>query len=259
MHEYKRQQLNALHILYKYLEIKDNPNGNHIPHTYIFAAKAAPGYFTAKKIISLICSISRLVNSDEQVNKFMKVIYLEDYNVTLSETVMPACNISEQISLAGTEASGTGNMKFMLGGALTLGTLDGANIEIFRQVGAENMFIFGMNEQEVTKLRSSGYNPHDYYMGNPQLRRTLDFIRNGFDGKDFSDIFNLLTTSDYYMTLADFEDYRKAQERASQSYLNTLEWNKKSLINIARSSIFSADRAVKEYADNIWKAKPVIE
>ena len=259
LHEYKRQQLNALHILYKYLEIKDNPNGNHIPHTYIFAAKAAPGYFTAKKIISLICSISRLVNSDEQVNKFMKVIYLEDYNVTMSETVMPACNISEQISLAGTEASGTGNMKFMLGGALTLGTLDGANIEIFNQVGAENMFIFGMNEQEVTRLRSSGYSPYDYYMGNPQLRRTLDFIRNGFDGKDFSDIYSLLTTSDYYMTLADFEDYRKAQQLASEGYTDTLSWNKKSLINIARASLFSADRAVKEYADNIWRAKPITE
>ncbi|MBR5273383.1 MAG: glycogen/starch/alpha-glucan phosphorylase [Clostridia bacterium] len=257
LHEYKRQQLNALHILYKYLEIKDSPNAPHIPHTYIFAAKAAPGYFTAKKIISLICSVSRLVNSDPQVNKFMKVVYLEDYNVTLSETVMPACNISEQISLAGTEASGTGNMKFMLGGGLTLGTLDGANIEIFNQVGAENMFIFGMNAQEANRLRASGYNPHDYYMGNPQLRRTLDFIRDGFDNKDFSDIFNLLTTSDYYMTLADFEDYRKAQIRASENYTDTLCWNKKSLINIARAGVFSADRAVKEYAENIWRAKPI--
>ena len=189
----------------------------------------------------------------------MKVIYLEDYNVTMSEMVMPACNISEQISLAGTEASGTGNMKFMLGGGLTLGTLDGANIEIFNQVGAENMFIFGMNAHEVNRLRASGYNPYDYYMGNAQLRRTLDFIRDGFDNKDFSDIFNLLTTSDYYMTLADFEDYRKAQLRASESYTDILGWNKKSLINIARSGVFSADRAVKEYAEGIWGAKPITD
>lgn len=253
LHEYKRQHLNALSILNKYLEIKDNPNGNYIPRTYIFAAKAAPGYFLAKKIISLISALSDLINNDKDANKYLKVVFVEDYSVTEAENLMPAADISEQISLAGTEASGTGNMKLMLNGAITLGTMDGANIEIFEAVGPDNIIIFGMNEAEVTQLRHLGYNPADYYFNNRELKRTIDYMNNvGVGGKSFSEISKSITNYDPYMVLADYADYRLAQKRSDELYSDSENWSRMSLMNISGAGRFAADRAIREYADNIW-------
>lgn len=256
LHEYKRQHLNALNILAKYIEIKQNPGGNYIPHTYIFGAKAAPGYFIAKKIISFINALAEMINNDGDVNKYLKVIYVEDYSVTAAECLMPAADISEQISLAGTEASGTGNMKLMLNGAVTLGTMDGANVEIYDAVGKDNIIIFGMNTAEVNSLKRNGYNPADYCNNNPVLRSVIDFINsNGIAGMQFPEIGRTITNYDPYMVLADFTDYHLKQCEAEKLYTDTLLWNRMSLINIAESGRFAADRAVREYAENIWHAK----
>lgn len=258
LHEYKRQHLNALQILNKYLEIKENPNGNHIPHTYIFAAKAAPSYFIAKKIISMIVALSELINKDSQVNKFLKVIYVEDYNVTAAERLMPAADISEQISLAGTEASGTGNMKLMLNGAITLGTMDGANIEIFDAVGKDNILVFGMTTQEVSDLRKSGYVPETFYKNNKDLHKTLNYLNdNGITGKDFAEIGRSILHYDPYMVLADYADYRLAQETAQNLFADRNKWNKMSLMNISGAGRFAADRSITDYAKTIWDAKPL--
>lgn len=257
LHEYKRQHLNALNIVAKYLEIKENPGANHTKHTYIFGAKAAPGYFVAKKIISFICALADMINNDPDVNKYMKVVYVEDYCVTAAERLMPAADISEQISLAGTEASGTGNMKLMINGAVTLGTMDGANVEIHNAVGDDNIIIFGMNTKEVNELSHSGYNPHAYYDNNPELRKVIDFINNvGINGQKFPEIGSTILYHDPYMVLADFADYRLAQRRAEQMYADRKAWNKMSLMNIAGAGIFAADRAVNDYARDIWHTKP---
>ncbi len=253
LHEYKRQHLNALNILAKYLEIKDNPKGNYVPHTYIFGAKAAPGYFVAKKIISFIIALADMINNDPDVNKFMKVVYVEDYNVTMAEMLMPAADISEQISLAGTEASGTGNMKLMINGAVTLGTMDGANVEIYESVGEDNIIIFGMSTPEVEQLKKAGYNPTNYYHNNQELHRAIDFVNNqGINGKFFPEVAATIIHHDPYMVLADFADYRNAQKKAEALFLDRKTWNRMSLMNTAGAGIFAADRSINDYARDIW-------
>ncbi|MEG2396654.1 MAG: glycogen/starch/alpha-glucan phosphorylase [Oscillospiraceae bacterium] len=256
LHEYKRQHLNALNILADYLEIKENPEGDFVPHTYIFGAKAASGYFLAKKIISFICALGDMINNDPDINGRLKVVYLEDYNVTMAEKLMPCADISEQISLAGTEASGTGNMKLMLNGAITLGTMDGANVEIFDAVGADNIFIFGMSTPEVEELKRRGYNPQNYYNNNEELKKVIDFInKNGIAGKHFPEIGEAIIHNDPYMVLADFADYRKAQKHALEIWRDKEAFNKMSLMNISGAGRFSADRAINDYARDIWHTK----
>ena len=254
LHEYKRQHLNAFNILAKYLEIKANPNGNYTPHTYIFGAKAASGYFMAKKIIEFICALSKLIDNDPD----MKVVYMEDYNVTMAEALMPAADISEQISLAGTEASGTGNMKLMLNGAITLGTMDGANVEIHDAVGKDNILIFGMTTHEVNDLKRSGYVPQNYYNNNAEIHEIIEFINKGIGGKTFGEIGGTIVYHDPYMVLADFADYRRMQKRAEEIWHDTARWDKMSLMNISGAGRFAADRAINEYAENIWHADKLI-
>ncbi len=258
LHEYKRQHLNALNILSKYLAIKENPQGKFTPHTYIFGAKAAAGYFMAKKIISFICAIGDLINNDPDVAGRLKVIYLEDYNVTMAERLMPAADFSEQISLAGTEASGTGNMKLMLNGAVTVGTLDGANVEIQEAAGEDNIIIFGMTSEEVGNLKRTGYIPMNYYKNNAELHRTIDFISKGINGKPFTEISGTIVNYDPYMVLADFADYHAAQAKAEKIWEDREMFNRMSLMNISGAGRFSADRAINEYAEKIWKTKPYI-
>ena len=255
LHEYKRQHLNALSIVADYLEIKDNPDGEFVPHTFIFGAKAAPGYFMAQQIISFILALADLINNDPDVRGRIKILFVEDYNVTNAERLMPAADVSEQISLAGKEASGTGNMKLMMNGALTLGTLDGANVEIHDAVGDDNMFLFGMTAQEVVSLKNSGYNPQSFISNNAELRRVLDFISGGIGGKDFTTISGSIAHYDPFMVLADFADYRRAQKKMRETFVNKEKWNKMSLVNIALSGRFSSDRAINEYAEHIWNAQ----
>lgn len=257
LHEYKRQHLNALHIINDYLYLKANPNAPFTPKTYIFGAKAASGYLFAKEIIQMIYKLSKVINEDRTVNDKMRVIFLEDYRVTLAELMIPAAEISEQISLASTEASGTSNMKFMMNGAITLGTEDGANVEIHSAVGDDNIIIFGMHTPEVLRLQKYGYSPAEYYHNNPNLKDALDFIGRGIDGKPFDNIYNTLKNTDHYMALADFADYCSAQNKACELYSKPEVWNKMSLVNIAKSGIFAADRSIADYANNIWHIKPV--
>ena len=257
LHEYKRQHLNALNIIADYLYLKSNPNADFTPKTYIFGAKAAAGYLFAKEIIQMIYKLSTVIDNDRAVNDKLKILFLEDYRVTLAELMIPAADISEQISLASTEASGTGNMKLMMNGAVTLGTEDGANVEIHEAVGDDNIIIFGMQTPEVLALKKSGYSPMMYYNNNSELKQALDFIGKGIGGQPFDNIYNTLKTHDTYMALADFADYRKAQQKASALYNDRKVWGKMSLVNTAKSGIFSADRSVGEYAKNIWNLKPV--
>lgn len=256
LHEYKRQHLNALHIVAKYLEIKNNPKGDYVPHTYIFGAKAASGYFIAKKIIEFICALADLINNDPDVNGKLKVVFLENYNVTLAEKLIPAADISEQISLAGTEASGTGNMKFMINGAITLGTLDGANVEIHEAVGDDNMLLFGMTTPEVLDLKKRGYQPMNYFNNSAELKKVVEFIQSGINGKYFPEIVNIIN-HDPYMVLADFADYSKAQKKIDKIWKDKDKWNSMSLMNIAGAGRFAADRAIRDYARDIWHTKPV--
>lgn len=252
LHEYKRQHLNVMNILADYSYLLANPNADFVPKTYIFAAKAAPGYYLAKQIIKLIWAISEEIKKNPKISKKLSVYFLENYCVTLSELLMPASEISEQISLAGTEASGTGNMKLMLNGAITLGTLDGANIEIGESAGFDNIFIFGMRTEEVNSLKARGYNPQDYYNNNPIIRDCIDRMYNGINGCKFTDVADSLRTKDPYMVLADFDSYRRMQKFSSEVYKDTEKWARMSLNNISGAGIFSADRAVNEYSDNIW-------
>lgn len=251
LHEYKRQHLNAFNILAKYLEIKANPNGNYIPHTYIFGAKAASGYYEAKKIIEFIFALANLINNDPDVKDKLKVVYMEDYNVTMAEALMPAADISEQISLAGKEASGTGNMKLMINGAVTLGTMDGANVEIYDAVGEDNILIFGMSTREVEELKKSGYAPQNYYNNNAEIHNLIDFINKGIGGKMFGEI-GSMAQFDPYMVLADFADYRNIQKKAEEIWQDKDRWAKMSLNNIAGAGIFAADRSINDYARDIW-------
>ena len=257
MHEYKRQHLNALNIAAQYLYLKANPNADFMPKTYIFGAKAAPGYYMAKQMIRLICKLGRLIDSDPAVRGKLNIVYLEDYCVSLSERLMPASEVSEQISLAGTEASGTGNMKFMLNGAITLGTLDGANVEIADAAGHENEIIFGMLTPEVNALKGMGYHPSSFIYDDDVAMAVLDLLEKGWNGENFSEITNNLRNSDPYMVMADFKDYRRAQADVQRLYADRETWNRMSLMNIANSGIFSADRSVMDYARNIWGISPV--
>ena len=257
LHEYKRQQLNVLNIIAEYQMLKANPNMEFQPRTYIFASKAAPGYFMAKKIIELIDALSKVVNNDPDIKGRIKVVFMEDYNVSLAEMLMPAADISEQISLAGTEASGTGNMKLMLNGAITLGTLDGANVEIHDAVGDDNIFIFGLKTPEVMELKKKGYNPMEYMYNNETLKSAVEFIQAGVNGKSFGEISSSLMNVDQYMALADFADYQKAQKLSAQAYQDKERFAKMSLMNISGAGIFSADRSIMDYANNIWHTQPV--
>ena len=252
LHEYKRQHLNALNIIADYNYLLDNPDADFTPKTYIFAAKAAPGYYLAKQIIKMIWCISQELRKNPKIAEKLSVFFLEDYKVTLSELLMPASDISEQISLAGTEASGTGNMKLMLNGAVTLGTLDGANIEIKEAVGNDNIIIFGMTTEEAAALKTSGYNPAGYYNSDETIKQAVNRMYHGINGCSFNDVANSLQNSDPYMVLADFESYRQAQKLSTQLYNDKYKWLRMSLNNIACAGIFSADRAVNDYARDIW-------
>lgn len=259
LHEYKRQLLNVLHILTLYNRLRDGGASDMQPRTFIFAAKAAPGYYMAKRIIRLINSVALHINQDPAVNSRMRVIFLENYRVSLAELLMPASNISEQISTAGKEASGTGNMKFMLNGALTVGTLDGANVEIRDLVGDENIFIFGYTAEQATRLLSDkSYNPSLFYSRSPELKRAVDLLSLGFaDGQTYPDIASSLLISgggipDPYLVMGDFESYCLAQDAAGKLYADSRAWSRACLINIAKAGQFAADRSIREYARTIW-------
>ncbi len=261
IHEYKRQHLNALHIITLYHRLKNNPNLDIPPRTFIFGGKAAPGYYMAKRIIKLITSIGDVVNNDPDIGDRLKVVFIPDYNVTLGQRVYPAADLSEQISTAGKEASGTGNMKFSLNGALTIGTLDGANVEIREEVGAENFFLFGLTTPEVEQTKAQGYYPRGYYEGNEELRGVLDSLSSGFfshgDTEMFRSIVDNLLYDDPYLLLADYQSYIDCQDQVSQAYKDQEQWSRMSILNVARMGKFSSDRSIQEYADNIWKVKPV--
>nr|WBU86575.1 glycogen phosphatase [Portunus trituberculatus] len=260
IHEYKRQLLNCMHIITLYNRIKANPSGTFVPRTIMIGGKAAPGYHTAKQIIRLICAVARVVNNDPIVGDRLKVIYLENYRVTLAEQIIPAADLSEQISTAGTEASGTGNMKFMLNGALTIGTLDGANIEMMEEMGRDNIFIFGMTVEEVEELKRRGYNARDYYNNLPELRQCIDQIDSGFfspnNPDQFKDLVNILMYHDRFFLFADYESYIKCQDEVAKLYQKPNEWAKKALLNIASSGKFSSDRTISEYGREIWGVEP---
>ncbi len=262
LHEYKRQLLNVLNIIDCYLDLTDNPDLNVVPKTYIFGAKAAPGYDMAKKIIKLINFLAADIRKNPKINEKLNVVYMEDYNVTMSEKLMPASEVSEQISLAGKEASGTGNMKFMINGALTIGTLDGANVEMAECVGNENIFIFGLKANEVDAIWRDGYSSSKYYNESPKLRRIVESLIIGFNGQSFADIANYLLTelpvADPYMCMADFGAYSSTQQSISKLYTkNKNLWNQMSLNNIAAAGKFSADRSIADYANNVWNLKSI--
>ncbi|CAG9832290.1 unnamed protein product [Diabrotica balteata] len=263
IHEYKRQLLNCLHIITLYNRIKKNPSAKFTPRTIMIGGKAAPGYYTAKKIIKLINMVGNVVNNDPIVGDKLKVIYLENYRVTLAEKIMPAADLSEQISTAGTEASGTGNMKFQLNGALTIGTLDGANVEMAEEMGNENIFIFGMTVDEVEALHKKGYNAMDYYNSIPELKQVVDQIQNGFfspgNPDEFKDIADILLKYDRFLLLADYEAYIKKQDEVSAVYQNQAKWLEMAINNIASSGKFSSDRTIIEYGEDIWGVKPNYE
>uniref|UniRef100_A0A2P2HW60 Alpha-1,4 glucan phosphorylase n=1 Tax=Hirondellea gigas TaxID=1518452 RepID=A0A2P2HW60_9CRUS len=260
IHEYKRQLLNCMHIITLYNRMKANPNGTYVPRTVMIGGKAAPGYHTAKQIIRLICAVANVVNNDPIIGDRLKVIYLENYRVTMAERIIPAADLSEQLSTAGTEASGTGNMKFMLNGALTIGTLDGANIEMMEEMGRENIFIFGMTVDEVDALKRKGYNAWDYYNSNPELRQCVDQIQSGFfspnNPDQFKDLVNILMNHDRFFLFADYDAYIKCQEEVSALYLKPREWVIKCILNIASSGKFSSDRTIAEYGREIWGVEP---
>lgn len=260
-HEYKRQLLNVFHVITLYNRIKENPDIEMVPRTVIFGGKAAPAYFAAKMIIKLINNVADIVNNDPDVGDRLKVVFLKNYSVTLAEMIIPASDLSEQISTAGLEASGTGNMKFALNGAITIGTMDGANIEIREEVGDQNIFIFGLLADEVVKLKEKGYNPVEYYNSNMNLRKVVDMIASDYFSKTepgiFKDIITGLMSNDYYCLFADYQSYIDAQDKISQLYSDEEEWTKKAIMNVARIGKFSSDRSVKEYAEKIWKVKPV--
>ncbi len=259
LHEYKRQHMNALHILSIYNQLKANPNMPYEPHTFFFGAKAAPGYYFAKEIMQFICKLADTINNDPDVNDKLNVVFVENYNVSWAELLTPAAEISEQISLAGTEASGTSNMKFMINGALTLGTLDGATVEIHESVGDNNIFLFGVDAEEVQELRHD-YNPRIYLGKNMEIRDCLISLNKGFGGMSFSNLANYLLNNDNYMALVDFADYAKAQAKAVSLYADNKDaWNKMSLVNIAKAGRFSSDRSISDYERTIWHGKSFLD
>ncbi|MDD2271849.1 MAG: glycogen/starch/alpha-glucan phosphorylase [Desulfuromonadaceae bacterium] len=260
IHEYKRQLLNVLHVITRYNRIKAHPGGDFAPRTVIFGGKAAPSYYMAKLIIKLINSVAAVVNNDPATNKLLKVVFLGNYNVTLAEMIFPASDLSEQISTAGTEASGTGNMKYALNGALTIGTLDGANIEIMEEVGRDNIFIFGLTAEQVTGLKKAGYQPYDYYSRNPELKQAINMIGDGSfsdnDGNLFKPIVDTLLGLDHYLLLADYSSYIACQDEVDNLYQRPHEWARTSILNTAGMGKFSSDRTIAEYARDIWNIKP---
>ena len=261
LHEYKRQLLNVLNIIGIYLDLKDNPNADIIPQTFIFGAKAAPGYQMAKRIIQLICLISKDIEQNPKIKEKLNVIFLENYDVSTAELLIPSAEISEQISLAGKEASGTGCMKLMINGAVTIGTLDGANVEMLDAVGSDNMYIFGLTSTEVEELWLKGYRSAEYYANNERLKRIVNYLSIGFAGESFADIETYLLSghgiADPYMCLADFESYRLTHENMIETYADSDRWAKMSLLNTSAAGYFSADRCIREYADKFWGIKPV--
>ena len=263
MHEYKRQLLNVLRITSLYHDLKENPGLDIRPQTFIFGAKAAPGYYMAKQIIKLISSLSAEIEKDARIREKIRVVFMEDYNVSMAEILIPAAELSEQISLAGKEASGTSNMKLMINGALTIGTLDGANVEIHEAVGDENMYLFGLTTREVDDLWKHGYVSANYYNANQKIHDAINELASGFGGRSFAEFSNYLVMGagvpDPYMCLADFDSYYQAHERALRDYADPEKWNRMSLYNIAAAGIFAADRSIREYADNIWHVRPILE
>jgi starch phosphorylase len=263
IHEYKRQLLNLLYVVTRYRHIRENPSADVVPRTVIFAGKAAPGYTMAKAIIKLINNVARTIDADPAVRDKLRVVFLPDYDVSLAQIIMPAADLSQQISTAGMEASGTGNMKLALNGALTIGTLDGANIEIRDHVGAENMFIFGLTAQEVAARRAQGYRPHREVDANPQLKATLHLIESGFfspsrpnDPRPVID--RLLSDGEPYLVLADYTAYAAAQDQVDALYRNEDLWSRMAVVNCVNMGYFSSDRSIREYADRIWAVKPVV-
>jgi len=261
IHEYKRQHLNVLHIITLFNRIKEDPSIQVTPRTFIFGGKAAPGYFMAKLIIKLINSVAAVVNKDTDVAGRLKVVFFPDFNVKNAQPIYPAADLSEQISTAGKEASGTGNMKFSMNGALTIGTLDGANVEIREEVGAENFFLFGLTAEEVQKLKSEGYNPQKYYNSNTELKKAIDLIASGYFSRGdlglFKPLVDALLYHDEYLVLADYQSYVECQERVSQAYVDKEKWTRMSILNVARMGKFSSDRSIREYCEDIWRVKPV--
>ncbi len=260
-HQYKRQLLNVFHVITLYNKIKDNPQIDVIPRTVIFGGKAAPGYYMAKLIIKLINSVADVVNNDPDIDGKLKVVFLKNYSVSLAEKIIPASDLSEQISTAGLEASGTGNMKFALNGALTIGTMDGANIEIREEVGDDNIFIFGLLADEVVKLKQNGYNPREYYENNKDLKRVVDMVSSNYFNQNepgiFDPLIEELMNHDYYCLFADYQSYIDTQKKVSKLFRDTDEWTKKSILNVARIGKFSSDRSIKDYAEKVWHVKPV--
>ncbi|MCX7178414.1 MAG: glycogen/starch/alpha-glucan phosphorylase, partial [Proteobacteria bacterium] len=262
IHEYKRQLLNLLHVVTLYNRICNKRSEDTVPRTVIFAGKAAPGYAMAKLTIKLINDVADIVNNDMRVQGLLKVVFLPNYSVSLAEDIIPAADLSEQISTAGTEASGTGNMKLALNGALTIGTLDGANIEIGNEVGEDNIFIFGLTTDQIVRLRASGYNPMDYYRANAELREVLDMISTGYFSQEEPERFkpivdNLLVHGDHYLLLADYASYIECQNKVQTAYTDQHEWVRKAILNVANMGEFSSDRTIQQYAEQIWHAKPV--
>merc|ERR1739844_165402 len=264
IHEYKRQLLNILHVIAMYNRIKKNPNAPFTPRTVMIGGKAAPGYYMAKQIIKLFNRVGNVVNNDPTVGSKLKVVFLENYRVTLAEKIMPAADLSEQISTAGTEASGTGNMKFMLNGGLTIGTLDGANVEMAEEMGEENMFIFGMTVEEVEDLRKAGYNAADYIAKNPELAQVMEQLGDGTFSKtgnihEFDDVLDNLLYHDRYLTFADYDAYIQAQDKVNACYMDQTKWAKMAVLNVASSGKFRSDRTIAEYGREIWGVEPSFE
>jgi starch phosphorylase len=261
IHEYKRQHLSVLHIIRQYHRLKMNPGLEIAPRAYIFGGKAAPGYFMAKRIIKLINAVGETINHDPEINRFMKVAFVPNFNVQNAHLIYPAANLSEQISTAGKEASGTGNMKFMLNGALTIGTLDGANVEIREEAGPENFFLFGLTESEVEQVKRDGYRPSDYVDGNDELQAVLGLISSGQfshgDTEVFRPLVDNLIHDDPFLVMADYASYVECQDRVAAAWQDPDAWSRMSILNTARSGKFSSDRAIREYCDDIWNVGPV--
>jgi len=262
IHEYKRQLLHALGIMDEYFRIVEDGIIPVVPRVHIFAGKAAPGYYRAKLIIKLINNLASVVNSDPKVSDHLKVVFLPDYKVSLAEVIIPAADLSEQISTAGMEASGTSNMKFALNGALTVGTLDGANVEMLEEVGSDNIFIFGLRTPQVQRLWSEGYSPWDWYHQDLRIKRILDSLAADVFSADEPGIFApirraLLEEGDHYLHLADFGPYVAAQDKVSETFVDPVVWSSKAILNVARMSKFSSDRTIREYAQDIWHVVPV--
>ena len=264
LHEYKRQLLNALHIISRYNQLKANPNLDVQPEVYLFGAKSAPNYFVAKDVIQMIWNLGEEIRKDPVISKKLQVHFLENYRVSMAEKLMPATDISEQISLAGKEASGTGNMKMMINGAVTIGTMDGANVEMYEAVGEDNIFIFGQRADEVEAHLREGYDSRMFYQMNRTLKAAVDRLDRGFNGHSFDYIKDYLlkptySIADPYMCLYDFEDYCRAHEEIREAYMDRMRWGRMSITNIAKAERFAADRAVIEYADEIWHTAPVVK